>query len=217
MSKLKLVGMGPGSADYITQIAKESVQNAQIVIGAKRAIELFSDFINGESLVLTAQNMKDGLQHGLDSAKKGKNVVILSTGDPGFSGLLGTITKIAGKTVDLEVIPGVSSVQVCAARLCIRWDTAVLLSFHSDVSQEKKQAMVEALKKGKTVIVLPYCYSFTPEKIAEFLISCGVDRRTPVSVCENLTLHNERVVKSSLVGILGGQFDKLCIMTVGAD
>jgi cobalt-precorrin-7 (C5)-methyltransferase len=208
--------MGPGSAEYITQIAKDSVQNAQIVIGAKRALELFSDFICGESLVLTAKNMKKGLQYGLDSAKE-KNVVIISTGDPGFSGLLGTIIKIAGKPVDVEVIPGVSSVQVCAARLRIRWDTAVLLSFHSDVTQEKKLTMVEALKKGKTVIALPDCNSFTPEKIAEFLISCGVDRRTSVSVCENLTLHNERIVKSSLVGVLGIQFDKLCIMVVGVD
>lgn len=216
MSKLKLVGMGPGSADYITQIAKQSVQNAQIVIGAKRALEMFSGFICGESLVLTAQNMKDGLQYGLDSAKE-KKVVILSTGDPGFSGLLGTIIKIAGKTVDVEVVPGVSSVQVCAARLRIRWDTAVLLSFHTNVNQEKKLAMVEALKKGKAVIALPDGYSFTPEKIAEFLISCGVDRRTPVSVCENLTLENEKIVTSSLVGILGMQFDKLCIMVVGAN
>jgi cobalt-precorrin-7 (C5)-methyltransferase len=217
LSKLKLVGMGPGSADYITQIAKESVQNAQIVIGAKRALELFSDFINCESVVLTAENMKEGLQHGLDSAKKGKNVVILSTGDPGFSGLLGTITKIAGKNIDVEVIPGVSSVQVCAARLCIRWDTAVLLSFHTNVSQEKKKAMVEALKIGKTVIALPDYYEFTPEKIAEFLISSGIDKSMPATVCENLTLQNERIVKSSLAGILGKQFDKLCIMTVGAD
>jgi cobalt-precorrin-7 (C5)-methyltransferase len=209
--------MGPGSADYITQIAKESVQKAQIVIGAKRALTLFHECINGESLLLTAKNMKKGLKYGLDSAKAGKDVVILSTGDPGFSGLLGTLINMTGKNLDVEVIPSVSSIQVCAARLRVRWDTAVLLSFHANVNEKKKQRLLEAIKDRKTVMLLPDPYSFTPQNIAEFLISNGVNKQTPVNVCENLTLENERVVKSSLSGILEMQFDVLCVMVVGAN
>jgi cobalt-precorrin-7 (C5)-methyltransferase len=216
VSELKLVGMGPGSPDYITPIATKSVQNAEIVIGAKRALNLFQDHIKGESLLLTAQNVKEGLKHGLASAEAGKNVVILSTGDPGFSGLLGSLINIAGKDVDVEVIPGVSSIQVCAARLRIRWDTADLLSFHGDASHEKKMGLVEALKEGRKVILLPDPKSFSPCDIARFLIGEGVDRETPVSVCENLTLGNERTVTSTLDGILEQNFDLLCVMTVGA-
>ena len=216
MSKLKLVGMGPGSPDYITPIAKKAVQNAEIVIGANRALSLFQDHINDESLLLTAKNVKEGLKYGIASAESGKNVVILSTGDPGFSGLLGSLVNIAGKDVDVDVIPSVSSIQVCAARLRMRWDTADLLSFHGDASHEKKMRLIEALKDGKKVMLLPDPKSFSPCDIAQFLIDHGIDRETPVSVCENLTLGNERTVTSTLDGILEQKFDLLCVMVVGA-
>jgi cobalt-precorrin-7 (C5)-methyltransferase len=216
VSKLKLVGMGPGSPDYITPIAKKSVESAEIVIGAKRALSLFKDYINGESLLLTAQNVKEGLQYGVKSAEAGKNVVILSTGDPGFSGLLGSLITIAGKDVDVDVVPSVSSIQVCAARIRMRWDTAELLSFHSDASPEKKTRLIEALKGGRKVMILPDPKSFSPQDVARFLIDHGTDGETPVSVCENLTLDNERTVTSTLDGILSQEFDVLCVMVVGA-
>jgi len=215
VSKLKLVGMGPGSPDYITPIATKSVQNAEIVIGAKRALNLFQDHIKGESLLLTAQNLKEGLKYGVASAEAGKNVVILSTGDPGFSGLLGSLINIAGKDVDVDVIPGVSSVQVCAARLRMRWDKADLLSFHADASHEKKMRLVKTLKDRRKVILLPDSKSFSPQDVARFLIEQGIDRETLVSVCENLTLGNERKVTSTLDGILEQNFDLLCVMVVG--
>lgn len=217
MSKLKLVGMGPGSPDYISPITTKSVQNAEVVIGAKRALKLFQDHINGESLLLTAQNVKEALKYGVASAEAGKTVVILSTGDPGFSGLLGSLTNIAGEDIDVNVIPGVSSIQVCAARLCMRWDTAELLSFHGDANNEKKMKLVKSLKDGKKVMLLPDPKSFSPQDVARFLIEEGVDRETLVSVCENLTLGNERTVTSTLDGILEQEFDMLCVMVVGAE
>jgi cobalt-precorrin-7 (C5)-methyltransferase len=168
-------------------------------------------------LLLTAQNIQEGLKYGIDSAEAGKIVVILSTGDPGFSGLLGSLINIAGKDVDIDVVPGVSSIQVCAARLRIRWDTAELISFHADVSNEKKLRLVEALKDGKTVMLFPDPNSFTPKDVAQFLIDNKIDPNTTVSICENLTLDNERIVTSTLEEILGQEFDVLCVMAIGAN
>ena len=140
--------------------------------------------------------------------------MILSTGDPGFSGLLGTLINIAGKDVDVEVVPGVSSIQVCAARLRMRWDTAELISFHADTSQEKKMKLVKAVKEEKVVMLLPDPNAFTPCEIARFLVKQGVDKETSVSVCENLTLDNERTVNSTLDGILEQEFEVLCLSLI---
>lgn len=208
--------MGPGSPEYITALAKKSVQNAEIVIGAKRALNLFQDCTKGETVLMTAQNVKDALEYGVKSSEEGKEVVVLSTGDPGFSGLLGSLIKTAGKDVNVEVIPGVSSMQVCAARLCMRWDTVELISFHADPSLEKKTRLVEALKGGKTVMLLPDPKNFTPADVAKFLIDNGVGGETSVGVCENLTLDNERVVVSTLDEVLEQKFDALCVVVVGA-
>ncbi len=216
MGKLKLVGIGPGSPDYITPIARETVQNAEIVIGAKRALSLFQDHIKGESLPLTAQNLKKLLKYAVESAEAGKNVILLSTGDPGFSGLLGSLINVAGKDVDVDITPGVSSIQICAARLRMRWDTADLFSFHGGASHEEKVRLVKALREERTVILLPDNKSFSPSEIAKFLIDNGIDRETPVGVCEKLTLKNERTAINTLAGILKSNFDPLCVMTIGA-
>jgi cobalt-precorrin-7 (C5)-methyltransferase len=215
MSKLKLVGMGPGSSEYITPIAKKLVKNAELVIGANRALKLLQDYIKGETVLLTATKVKEVIKQGVNSAQKGKKVVILSTGDPGFSGLLRTLVTVAGKDVDVDIIPGVSSVQVCAARLRMRWDTADLVSFHADVTDEKKSRMVEELKNGKPVILLPDPKSFTPCDVARFLIGQGIPKGTPVGICENLTLDNERTVTSTLGKILEQDFHRLCVMVIG--
>jgi cobalt-precorrin-7 (C5)-methyltransferase len=215
MSKLKLVGTGPGSPEYITPIAKKLVKNAELVIGAERSLDLFQDYIKSEILRLTASNVKRAIKQGVKVAQDGKNVVILSTGDPGFSGLLRTLVSVAGKDADVDIIPGVSSIQVCAARLRMRWDTADLVSFHADITNEKKVGMVDSLKKGKPVILLPDPHKFTPCDVAKFLIGHGIPKETPVGICEKLTIKNENTTTSTLSGILEQKFDRLCVMIVG--
>ena len=217
MSRLKLVGVGPGSPEYITPIAKKLVKNAELVLGAKRALDLFQDYITSETVLLTAKNLKNEIKQAVKSAQKGKNVVMLSTGDPGFSGLIRTLISVEGKEVNVDIVPGVSSIQVCAARLRMRWDTADLVSFHADLTNEKKASMVDSLKKGKAVILLPDPNSFTPCDVATFLIGQGISKETPASICENLTLENEKTMTSTLGKIVEQKFDRLCVMVVGAN
>ncbi len=42
MSKLQLVGIGPGSREYLTFKALKTVESSDILIGSKRALDLFS-------------------------------------------------------------------------------------------------------------------------------------------------------------------------------
>ena len=130
MAKINIVGVGPGSADYVTPAARKTVQQAEVVIGAQRSLNLFSSDIKGEIIVLTAKNLNDALKHAAESVKSGKNVALLSTGDPGFSGLLHTVLESGlFTTQQVNVVPGVSSIQACAARLNISWDNACLFHF----------------------------------------------------------------------------------------
>ena len=215
MAKITVVGIGPGSPDYITPIAKKTVQNAQMVIGAKRALNLFLGDVKGEALTLTAKNVNEILKQAVESAERGKTVVILSTGDPGFSGLLGTFLSFTKeKGVEVNVIPGISAMQMCAARLRMCWDEVTLFSFHKGTNSEKKAKLVEAVKKGKDVMLLPDPKAFPPCEVAKFLIDNEIDEETPAFVCENLTLNNERVVASTLEKILKTIFSPLCVMVI---
>jgi cobalt-precorrin-7 (C5)-methyltransferase len=213
--KINIVGIGPGNPDFLTPIARRTVQQAQVVIGAQRAIELFGSDIKGEAIKLTAKNMSDTLNKAVELAQKGKTVAILSTGDPGFSGMLKTFLKFTnGKDVVAAVIPGISSIQVCAARLALPWDKIRLFTFHEGITNKEKEALLQTVKNGSAVMFLPETKNFSPELVAKSLINGGIDPDTPAFVCENLTLTDEQIFKGTLREVSEVSFGSLCVMVI---
>jgi cobalt-precorrin-7 (C5)-methyltransferase len=206
MSKLYVVGIGPGSGEYLTFKAKKIVDSAEVLVGSKRALELFPES-NGEKLELEAKNMESMLKRAVSQAADGKSVALLSTGDPGFSGILKPILKLSGD-IGVEVVPGISSIQLCAAKLQIPWDDADLITLHGKgISKE----LVEVLENGRPTIILP---NFKVEEIARFLLDNGVDSGRKVAVCEKLSYPDERIVEMALKDILKEYFGYMCVMVV---
>ncbi len=187
MSKLHLVGIGPGSREYLTFKARKTAESSDIIIGSRRALELFSD-VEAEKLVLGVRNMDEMLKVAVSKACEGNSVALLSTGDPGFSGLLKPILKLAGE-LELEIVPGVSSVQLCAAKLNISWDEANIITMHGKgISKE----ILNMLENGKPTIIIP---NKTIEEITRFLIENGVDPNRDVAVCEKMSYSDERILR----------------------
>lgn len=216
MGKLDIVGVGPGSADYVTPAARKAVQQAQLVIGAQRSINLFTGEIKGEKIALTAKSLAEILKEAAQAVKSGKNVALLSTGDPGFSGLLHTIQESGLFTnQQINVIPGVSSIQACAAKVNLSWDNIRLFTFHEgQVSDDQKEKLVSAYQCGRTIMLLPDAKSFAPKDIAALLIETGANKETQVYVCENLTLDNEKVTSTTLEELQGQTFGSLSVMVI---
>ena len=215
MAKINIVGVGPGSPDYVTPASRKIVQKAQLVIGAQRSLDLFKADINGECVVLTAKNLNSVLKQAAEAVKGGKNVVLLSTGDPGFSGLLHTVLESGLFNLsEIHVVPGVSSIQACAARLNLGWDNTRLFTFHDEVSEEEKEKLISAVKCGRTIMLLPNSRSFAPKDIAIFLIELDIDKETPVCICENITLENEKISETTLGKVVGQTFGSLCVMVI---
>ncbi len=199
----------------MTVAAAKAVEKADLIIGAKRSLELFEK-TKGEQIALTAKNLKDSIQRASDGFKSGKNVVFLSTGDPGFSGLLHTVLESGNFTIeDVQVVPGVSSIQSCAAELKLSWDHTRIFSFHDgNVSKEDKSRLVYAYEGGHTIMLLPASQGFTPKDIAALLLDAGADGATEVYVCENLTLENQKVTKTVLADVASQIFGSLCVMVI---
>ena len=215
MAKLYVAGAGPGSPDYVTPAARKAVQEAQMVIGAECVLSLFREDIKCQTLVLTCENIDDALKCASDSVKSGKTVAVISTGDPGFSGLPGSVLQRSlGEDVEVNVIPGISSLLACAAKLCMPWDDALLITFHKGASIERKREFADAVKAGKTVLLLPDPAAFTPSEISEYLLKTGANKNTCVVICENLTLANEKIVETTLEGALKRSFDPTCVIAV---
>jgi cobalt-precorrin-7 (C5)-methyltransferase len=215
LAKLYIVGAGPGSADCVSPAARKAVQEAQIVIGAECVLNLFREDIKSQTLTLTCENIDNAIKYASDSVKSGKTVAIISTGDPGFSGLLGSVLRRSlCKNVEVNVVPGISSILACAAKLCMPWDDALLITFHKGASIERKREFADAVKAGKTVMLLPDTVAFTPSQISKYLLKAGVNKKTCVVVCQNLTLADEKIVETTLEGSLKRRFDPTSVMVI---
>jgi cobalt-precorrin-7 (C5)-methyltransferase len=206
MSKLYVVGIGPGSADYLTFKSKKIVDSVEILMGSKRVLYLFPEF-EGEQIQLDAVNMESQLKLAVSKVIHGKSVAILSTGDPGFSGILRPILELSGD-VEIEVVPGISSLQLCAAKLQIPWDNTNLITLHGKgISNE----LLEVIDNGKPIIILP---NFKVDEVIRFLIDNGVDEDRQAAVCEKLGYPDERIVKKSLKDLLVEKFSYMCVIVV---
>jgi cobalt-precorrin-7 (C5)-methyltransferase len=206
MSKLYLVGIGPGSKEYLTFEAVNVVENSEIVVGSKRALELFSDN-DAEKIELDAHNMGEIFSLAVSKACEGKIVSILSTGDPGFSGVLKPIKKLAGN-LKFEVIPGISSVQICAAKLQIPWDEANILTMHGKGISD---GLIPLLLNGKPTLILP---NKTIEETVNHLLKNGIDPDRKAAVCENISYENEKIIITSLKKLLNEKFGYMCVLVV---
>ncbi len=206
MSKLHLVGIGPGSKEYLTFKATSTVESSDILIGSKRALELFSE-VDVDKLELGAHNIGEMLNYAVSKACEGKNVALLSTGDPGFSGVLKPILKLAGN-LEFDVVPGVSSVQICASKLKISWDEANIITMHGKgISDE----LISLINNGKTTIILP---NTTVEETTKYLLDKGVDPNRKVSICENISYPDEKIINTTLKDVLSNKFGYMCVLVV---
>ena len=210
MNKIYIVGIGPGSSDYLTKKAIETVKNSDITVGSERAIKLFDEI--QEKISFNVKDLVEKLEEAVELAINGSTVSILSTGDPGFSGVLKTVLRIADEKgfnkENIEVIPGISSLQLAAAKNHIQWDTANVMTFHG---RENIEDILPVINNGKTTIALP---SRKVKDMAQFLLDNNVNPNRKVTVCERLSYDNEKIVHSTLKEIANSEFTYMCIMII---
>lgn len=209
-NKIFIIGIGPGSSEYLTKKAIDTVKSSDYTIGSTRAIDLFEDINN--KIAFNVKDLLNKLERGVDLAINGNTVSILSTGDPGFSGVLNTVLRIANEKnfpkEKIEVIPGISSLQLAAARNHIQWDNANVMTFHG---RENITDILKVINNGKTTIALP---SKKVKDMAQFLLDNGVSESRKVTVCERLSYDDEKIVESTLKDIANSEFTYMCIMII---
>ena len=209
-NKIYIIGIGPGSSEYLTKKAVDTVKTSDYTVGSTRAIDLFDDVNN--KIAFNVKDLLDKLEKGVDLAIEGNTVSILSTGDPGFSGVLNTVLRIANEKnfpeEKIEVIHWISSLQLASARNHIQWDNANVMTFHG---RENIEDILKVINNGKTTIALP---SKKVRDMAQFLLDNGVDEHREVVVCERLSYDDEKIVRSTLKDIANSEFTYMCIMVI---
>ena len=219
MGKIYAVGVGPGSPKYVTNIVREIIQNCDVVIGYRYTIETIQDLLVGKEIhEVTMSNQEESYQNILQVLGE-RSLVIPFTGDVNFSEseVVDRLIEIFG---DVEIIPGISSIQVAAAKAKVPLDKSKVITMHVTTSiEEKKLELQKALIDGFNVILVPRPWPkqpdkhFMPSEIAIYLKENNFHTKDiKVHVFEKLTTENETSFVGTVKDLEGKEFSDLSVM-----
>ncbi len=175
---MKIVGVGCGPG-MLTEEAILRIAEAKTIYGSDRAIEIARPHIRKECVVRTIDDFKS--LHTLP-----QDVVVLSTGDPMLAGL----GYLSG-----EVTPGVSSLQVAAARLHLPLSRISIIVAHGRGHEKGMQETLEEVQRGKIVYLLADPKFDVTELYRQLGALPGPIR---IAVCENLGYPEERIATGDI-------------------
>jgi precorrin-3B C17-methyltransferase len=118
MSKLYIIGIGPGSLELMTLRAREAIGECGVIVGYKTYVRLIEGLTHGKEIVSLGmmEEMKRA-QKAVELASEGKVVGLISSGDAGIYGMAGlaleALKEMKADTIAVEVVPGVPA--LCAA------------------------------------------------------------------------------------------------------
>ena len=215
VGKVVLAGAGPGDKGLLSRKAWEAVKTADVIVYDNLiSPSMLNDASMDAELIYAGKRsgchsmkQEEINQILIEQAEQGKTVLRLKGGDPYIFGRGGEeAMELAARRIPFEIIPGISSSYSVPAYSGIPvTDRNLASSFHVITGHEgiHKHSSVldyEVLAKEEgTLIFLMGVHSL--KDIAEGLISCGKDRKTPAAVIERGTTTAQRTVVSDLENI----------------
>lgn len=121
--RLRVVGLGPGPARWLTPEAAEALDAATDLVGYGPYVDRVPA---RPGLLRHASDNRveiDRARHALELAAAGRSVAVVSGGDPGVFAMAAALFEAievgpaAWRSLDIEVHPGISAMQAAAARL----------------------------------------------------------------------------------------------------
>ena len=181
MGTVYAVGVGPGSPNYITEIVKKIILDSDFIIGYKYTLNTISDLIHNKEVYEITMENQEKIYQKISREFGGGVLVVPFTGDVNFSEseVVDRLIEIFG---DVEIIPGISSIQAAASKAKIPLDKSKTITMHVSTSiEDKKIELQKALIDGYSVVLVPRPWPkdpkkhFMPSEISKYLKQNGFD------------------------------------------
>ena len=120
MNKIYVVGIGPGKARFMTDQARQALEEAEVLCGYTVYVELVAPLFPGKETYTTPMTKElDRCRWALQTAASGKTVALVCSGDPGVYGMAAPLLQLAPDypDVEVEVVAGVTAALSGAAVL----------------------------------------------------------------------------------------------------
>lgn len=204
--KITIIGAGPGAPDLITVRGLRLLQEADVVMYADSLVseELVSQAKEGAEVIKTAgMHLEEMVDLMADRVQQGKKVVRVHTGDPAVYGaIMEQIGLLKEKGIEVEIIPGVSSVFASAAAIGAELTIpdltqTVILTRAEGRTPVPEHEKLRDLATHHCTIALFLSATLTKKVVNEFL-DAGWSKDTPVAVVYKATWPEEKILRTTL-------------------
>ena len=107
-----VVGLGPGGGQFLTVQAQSALQQAEVLCGYTVYIDLVRPLYPEKECYATGMTRElDRCRWALDTARAGRDVALVCSGDAGVYGMASPLLELAEAypDVDVEVVPGLTA------------------------------------------------------------------------------------------------------------
>jgi len=194
-TKTTIVAVGPGDNGFLTLKGRQAIEEADLVAGFETVLNVIKPFAGKAELCSMAYRDQEAvLDYAVGKVKdEGKSLVVCAWGDLNVSARE-LLDRVRSRVDHVELIPGISSVQIAMSRAGIYLEESVFITLHlRDGAGSALDELVHYLKEGqRNVILLPRPYDLMPASIAGDLIKAGVSGDRPMTVFQRLTHDDEQ-------------------------
>ena len=203
MRKIFIVGIGMGNPETITVAGQTAIAKSSGIIGAKRMLESFAcdgvatcDAVSPKEIVAW-----------IEENDEINPISVLMSGDVGFFSGTTKLMELVSDKYQVELIPGISSLQYLCAKLAIPWDKVKFVSLHG-----RDANFIGEVQTNREVFILTDTVS-TPNYICNELIKIGLDD-VRVHVGQKLSYREEKIISGNPKELLAEEFDDINVVLV---
>jgi adenosylcobyric acid synthase len=224
MSKLFVIGTGPGDLKHMTYEARSALETAEVVVGYKTYLDLIAPLLWGKDVVSSGMRGEvERCREALLIASEGRDVALVSGGDAGIYGMAGLALELSRElqnSPDIVIVPGVSAVQAAAAvlgaplmhdfavislsDLLTPWD-AIERRLLAVAAADFVVALYNPRSKGRVVQI----------EEAQRILLATRSETTPVGIVRNALRAGEERVVTTLADMLSHDIDMFTLIIIG--
>lgn len=197
-----VVGLGPGSPAYILPRAIEVIEKAEVVIGASRHLEAVKNHCSSTiDMKIGLGEIGNYLQDNED-----KDMAVVVSGDTGFHSLLAFVKRYIDLS-NIEVVPGISSLQYMYSRLKKGYEEDCWVSIHG-----RQRDLVPFIQSRRPMGILTD-QEQNNQYIAKLLKSYGT-LDASIYIGERLSYEDEKITCLTLDECLDYEAHSLSVVVV---
>lgn len=224
---LKIVGLGPGDPEWLTPQAARVLAEASDLVGYAPYVDRVPHNCAQTRHLSDNRVELERAREALELCRHGRKVAVISSGDPGIFAMASAVIEAmeagnpAWREIDIEVVPGLSAMQVAAARLGAPLGHDFCVISLSDIL--KPWAIIEkrldAAFSADFVVAIynPASKTRLTQIKAAFAIAARhrvVD--TPVILARAIGNQNERIICATLATVNPDLIDMRTLVLIGS-